>query len=157
MSEFIDIINPTDPQIIEVINPAPAPFIEVVYENVIEKTTVTDARIFTGIAGETLGGGKLVYYSSGAFYLYDSNNTDLADRVFGLTVGAASINQNVDVQISGIFTEVGLGLTPDENYYAGINGLITNDPSPYAVCTLIGVAIDSDNLKLSIQQSIITV
>jgi hypothetical protein len=110
---------------------------------------------YTGIAGEDLGGGKLVYLSAGKFYLYDANDTALADAAFGITKGAAVTDAPVDIQISGVFTEVGLGLNPDAEYYAGLTGLLTDTPT-FAVCTFIGIALNSDSLKIEIQQSIIT-
>lgn len=107
-----------------------------------------------GTAGEILGGGKLVYLSGGKFYLYNANNIALADLAFGITKGAAAIDADVSVQYIGIFTEVGLGLTPNIEYYAGINGLLTNNPT-YATVTSVGIAITNNSIKIEIQSSII--
>lgn len=110
---------------------------------------------YTGIAGENLGGGKLVYLQAGKFYLFDANNIALADMVFGITKTAALINTSVDIQISGVYTEVGLGLTADTEYYAGINGLMVSDSTPYSTSTLMGIALTPDTFKIEIQQTII--
>lgn len=118
-------------------------------------TAVTDSSTFTGTAGENLGGGKLVYLNAGKFYLYDANNASLADLAFGITKTAAAINASVDVQMSGVFTEVGLGLTPDTDYFAGTNGLLVTNSTPYTTSTLVGIAMTADSLKIEIQQSII--
>lgn len=111
---------------------------------------------YTGIAGEILGGGKLVYLDTGKFYLYDANNSALADRVFGITKTAATLNTSVDIQVNGIFTEMGLGLTTGLRYYTGLTGLLTTTPNN-VVNTQVGIAIDSNTLKLDIQSSIIII
>lgn len=116
---------------------------------------VTSGDSITGIAGEVLGGGKLVYLAGGKFFLYDANNTTLADMAFGITKGAAILNATVDVQFSGIFTEVGLGLTPEIEYFAGLNGLLSSNPT-YATFTSIGIALNTNSIKIEIQPSIIT-
>lgn len=110
----------------------------------------------TGIAGEVLGGGKLVYLSAGKFFLYDASNTALADLAFGITKGAAILNASVDVQYIGIFTEVGLGLTPNIEYYAGLTGLLTSTPNN-TVITSVGIAVNANSIKMEIQPSIITI
>lgn len=116
----------------------------------------TGSDTYTGIAGQNLGGGKLVYLQGGKFYLFDANNVGLADLAFGITKTAATINNPVDVQISGIYNEAGLGLTPDAEYYASITGLLTTTPIN-TVITSIGIALTADKIKIEIQPSIITV
>lgn len=111
---------------------------------------------YTGIAGETLGGGKLVYLDTGKFYLYNANNTALADKAFGIAKTAAAVNTSVNIQVNGVFTEVGLGLIPDSRYYAGLTGLLSLTANS-TVNTQIGIAIDADHLRLEIQPSIITI
>ena len=112
-------------------------------------------NVFAGIAGQDLGGGRVVYLSNGLFFLFDSSLENLADLAFGITQGAAKIGTSVNVQMSGIFTEVGLGLTAGEIYFAAPAGLIS---SAYGhVITIVGIAVDANNLKMEIQQSIITI
>lgn len=116
----------------------------------------SDSSIVNGIAGETLGGGKLVYLSGDKFYLYDANDVSLADMAFGMTMTAAGLNEAVSVKITGVFTEAGLGLIPNEEYYADVNGLLTNLPTN-TVITSVGIAVTADKIKIEIQPSIITV
>ena len=110
---------------------------------------------YTGPAGQDLNGGKLVYLNAGAFYLYDASVESLADMAFGITQGAAKSGALVNVQMAGIFKEVGLGLMQGQIYYAARNGLISTTPGK--VVTVVGIAIDADNIKIEIQQSIITI
>lgn len=116
----------------------------------------TDSSIVNGIAGETLGGGKLVYLSGDKFFLYDASDVSLADTAFGMTMSAANINEALSVKITGVFTEAGLGLIPNEEYFAGINGLLTN-AATNTVITSVGIAVTADQIKIEIQPSIITV
>lgn len=116
----------------------------------------TGSDTYTGIAGQNLGGGKLVYLQGGLFFLYDASDPLLADTAFGITKAAALSGASVDVQISGIYTEVGLGLTTDVEYYAGLTGLLTTSPTN-VVITSIGIAVTPDKIKIEIQPSIITV
>lgn len=116
----------------------------------------TGSDTYSGIAGEILGGGKVVYILGGKFYLYDASDPILADMAFGITKTAAALNAPVDIQISGVYTEIGLGLTPDLEYYAGLIGLLTSSANNIVI-TSIGIAIDADNIKIEIQPSIITV
>lgn len=121
----------------------------------IDPNNSSSSSSFNGIAGQDLSGGKLVYLSAGSFFLYDGNNETLADMAFGITRGAAKSGAAVIVQMGGVFTEVGLGLIAGKIYYSVSDGLLSTTPGK--VITIIGIAVDTDNLKMDIQQSIITI
>lgn len=112
-------------------------------------------NVYAGIAGENLGGGRVVYLQNGLFFLYDASSEALADMAFGITQGAALVGTSVNIQMTGVFTEVGLGLVAGEVYFAAPAGRLADTIAH--VCTIIGIAVDANNLKMEIQQSIITI
>lgn len=106
------------------------------------------------IAGENIGSGRLVYINTNKVYLYNGNDVTLADKAIGFSKGAALAGAVVNIQTDGTFTEVGFGLISGESYFAASLGLVSLVPA--SVCTLIGVAMTTDSIKIEIQQSIIT-
>lgn len=115
----------------------------------------SSGNTYTGIAGENLTSGKLVYIVLDKFYTYDGTNEHLADMLFGVALETVIANDEVHVQFGDIFTQVGLGLLSGQTYYAGENGTLTQTPT--SVSTFVGIAVNPDSIKIEIQQSIILV
>lgn len=115
----------------------------------------SSGNTYTGIAGENLTAGKLVYILQDKFYTYDGTNEHLADILFGIAIETVLANDEVHVQFGDIFTQVGLGLISGQTYFAAAGGSLTQTPS--SVSTLVGIAVNPDSIKIEIQQSIILV
>ena len=107
------------------------------------------------IAGENLGGQRVVKISQGKVYYFDQSDILNAGHLLGITNQAASINENIDVILSGVINNPGWNLTQDGIYFADINGLITLTPSSSGISQRVGTALDSDNLKIEFSEQLI--
>lgn len=84
------------------------------------------ATEITLLAGEILGGHRLVVPDAAGAAIYaDSTNLAHANKVLGMTVGAAILGANVTIQNSGEHTEPSWAWTLDVPIWLGSNGLMT--------------------------------
>ena len=113
-------------------------------------------QFFTGIAGENISGGKIVYSLGSKLYNFDPFDISLYGRTFGISITAALLNQSLTVQWGGIFTQTGLGLTADGYNFAGINGLPTQNITGFALIQPIGHAINADSLMINFTTALLT-
>ena len=113
------------------------------------------ANIYKFTAGETLGGQRLVMLINNKAHYFDPTDDNNIGKELGITNQSAIINSLVDVVIGGVITDIGWGLTPNFIYYAGVNGTITTVlPTAPFIFQRIGVAIDSNSLKLEFSEPI---
>ena len=111
--------------------------------------------VITYIAGENIGGQKVVMINTGKAFLFDPTNDNNIGKQIGISNQASITNDPIDVISSGLIVSSGWGLVPDAIYYAGINGTITTtEPTGVFVFQRIGVAIDSNTLKLEFSEPI---
>lgn len=110
----------------------------------------------TSIAGVNLSGGRIVYISAGKAYYFDPIDETLAGFILGITKHAALTDDTIDIQLSGVFDEVGLGLIPDRKYFIGVNGSLTTNLSGLKIVQQIGVSLDANKLALNFYSPYIT-
>lgn len=115
-----------------------------------------EGSVYQFTAGMNISGGKVVYMSAGKIYTYTPLDELLYRAPIGFSKTAALINTTVSVQLFGLFNEAGLGLTPDADYFAADNGMLTANPSGLKVCQYMGRAISADEIRIEIQSPIIT-
>lgn len=131
-------------------SPATAAFRPLVSADLPNKTA-------TYVAGETLGGDRLVYIDSSGQAKYASNdvlsNTNI---VLGITVGAASIGTNVEIQLEGEYEEPSWSWTLEQPIFLGNNGLLTQtQPTAPAFSLVIGFPITSTKILLRFNNPIV--
>ena len=113
--------------------------------------------ILTTTAGMDLSGGRVVTIVDGKAVYYNPNDETMYGEVVGITKDAALSGQEVKVQMDGLYYEAGLGLTPDQLYFAGLNGQLTLNPSGLKTIQSIGSSVDSNRLSIKINsQPILT-
>lgn len=111
--------------------------------------------VITYTAGENIGGQKVVMINAGKAFLFDPTDDNNIGKQIGISNQAAILNDPIDVIEVGQVISAGWGLTTDAIYYAGINGTITTtEPTGVFVFQRIGVAIDSNTLKLEFSEPI---
>lgn len=115
-----------------------------------------NSQIFTSIAGEDMGGNKLVYIDNDKAFLFNPANTSLYGRCLGITTGAALQNDAVFIQVGGVMDWTSVPLTPGAVYYAGSNGALTTSPAQ-PVVQRVGHAIASNKLKINFDLNIVTI
>lgn len=115
-----------------------------------------DVLISSEVAGETISSGKIVFSEGGKMYNFDPSDVNLYGRAFGLSKTSGTLDSPITIQWSGKFSEVGLGLTADQYYFAGTSGLPTLDITGFNLIQPIGFAIDADSLMINFSTSILT-
>src|SRR5437870_1966433 len=113
----------------------------------VDKGYVDQYGVVKVTAGQDMSSGRMVYMSGGLAFYYDPADETLAGKPIGITKTAVLTNAEVEVQVSGIFHQNGLGLTADQKYFIGINGTLTTNPIGLKVVQQIGVSLDTNNLK----------
>jgi hypothetical protein len=107
-------------------------------------------------AGETISSGKIVYLFNGKVYNFDPSNVILYGRSFGISKTSGLLNSSIQIQWTGKFYESGLGLIGDEIYYAGLNGLPTQNINGFALIQPIGFSINTDTLFINFTTALLT-
>lgn len=105
-------------------------------------------KIISYPAGENILSEKCVKVIGGEVYYFDVTEIDNYGLLVGITKTSGSIGENVEIYLmnAGVIT-VSQTLIVGLNYFAGINGLITEDTSNVLV-QKIGTAIDTNKLLL---------
>ena len=116
----------------------------------------TDASVKGGRAGEAIAAGKVVYLDSATkTWKLADNDAVLAEshKAVGIALNGASLNQPIDVQISGSIT-IGATLVAGTDYYlsATPGGICPRSDlgAGKAVC-LIGLAASTTVLNVGIE------
>lgn len=97
----------------------------------------------TYVAGEALGGQRVVVTNTDGEAIYADNRTAAhANAANRITIGAVAAGDDVEVRISGRMTEPSWSWTPGDIIYLGQNGLLTATPpaSPAAFSRVVAVA-----------------
>lgn len=109
----------------------------------------------TWIAGENLSGERIVYASSSTEVKYaDKNSIYDCNSIIGITLHAASINDSIKCQTSGILINDAWNWTPSFPIFLGNNGLITQSPPTTGIMVELGVAISSTAIYINIKETI---
>lgn len=112
---------------------------------------------YTGTAGENISGGKVVHIKDGKIYHFDPSDESLYGAAIGISNTSADVGTSVTITVTGNFVEVGLGLIPDTDYYAGAGGILITDPTGLKVTQLVGRSVDSNTIFINLQLPIITI
>lgn len=106
----------------------------------------------TVVAAEALGGHRVITTDG---YYADASNTTHAYRVFGVTIGAASIGTVATVRTFGEIAESGWNWTMGEPVFLGANGNVTQTPpSAPSLCVVIGRPKNATTLFVDIQETV---
>lgn len=104
-------------------------------------------------AAQALGGNRVVVLTpSGAIYA-DNRSPSHANKIVGVTVGAASMGSNASIQAAGELDGFS-ALTPGDPVYLSIDGIITQTLPNSGFLSQIGVAKTSTKVLINIQPSI---
>lgn len=106
-------------------------------------------------ASEALGGHRLVRSTgNGSCGYVDASNEAHGDDTLGLTLNAASLGADVDVQRTGAVVFGSWSWTPELPVFAASNGLMTQTPPTSGVSQIVGFAEDATTLHLRIEPPI---
>lgn len=111
---------------------------------------------YTAIAAYALSSGRVICILNGQAIYFNPMSIDQFGLTLGLTKTSAIPGGSVEVQLSGIFYEAGLGLISGVNYFVGLNGTLVNNPTGLKVVQPFGFAINTDTLNININSPIET-
>jgi hypothetical protein len=105
--------------------------------------------VVTRIASENLSGHRVVYADSPNTVAYASaSDYGQARRIVGLTKGAASLGDNVDIQFQNIINEPGWSWVEGKDVYLGENGFITQTVPVSGNIVQVGSAVSATAMQL---------
>lgn len=116
-----------------------------------------DSNLITKIAGEILGGHRIVVTDDNdkAFYA-DSSNVDHVSKTLGLTIGSAVISASVIIRTYGEITESSWSWVPDLPIFLnGATGQISQTPPDSGFNLVIGFPSTSISMFIRIGEPII--
>lgn len=120
-----------------------------------EDGTTGGAMIVEKVAGETLGGHRMVRIVDGEAKYADATVEAHGNDVFGLTTQASGLGDMVQIVTFGEVTEPSWNWTPEEAVFLGVNGLLTQTPTPGAEFDLVvGFALTPTTLMIDIATAI---
>lgn len=109
------------------------------------------AEFIVRLAGESLGGQRVVIIGDTEEVFYaDPTVEDHAYRVRGLTRGAATQGNTVEIQTQGEMTEPSWTWTPGLPVFLNPNGLLSHSPPETGFILLVGSALSSNKLFIKI-------
>lgn len=126
----------------------------------ISSTAINDLTeiVNSFVAGEVLGGQRVVMIVGGEAFHYDPTDENNAGRDIGITKGAAIIGAMVEVVSKGIMTGFSGSLVQDSIYYAGSSGTLTDTiPTGPGIDMRVGVAVDANTLNINFSEPCILI
>lgn len=114
----------------------------------------SDTDVIQGIAGEILGGQRLVVTQNGKLYHADKDTPAHINTVLGLTLSSAVVGENAKVMREGPVIEPSWNWEPDKPVYLGNNGLLTQAVPESGFMLVIGIAETSKKIIMELQPPI---
>lgn len=118
--------------------------------------SASSGGVITGIAGEALGGHRMVTTDSTGKIIHASHATLAhAGRVIGMTTGAAANGATATIQIHGSITEGSWAWTPGSILFLAASGLVTATPPASGFVQVIGYAQSATTIYIQLHQPFI--
>lgn len=115
------------------------------------------ASLLSYTAAIPISGHRIITINSDGKAIYaDSTILSHANKVIGMSTGAAAADSTLSVKIVGEFTEGSWNWTPNQPIYLSTNGLITQTvpTSPSLYSLVIGTAVTSTTIFINIMPPI---
>ena len=112
----------------------------------------------TKTAAVAIGGNRVVVLNASEQAIYaESSNTAHADKILGVSTGAADLGASVQVQTYGEMVESSFAFTPELAVYASTNGQMTQTPPTAGFKRGIGFALAATKLFIDLREPVIRV
>lgn len=108
------------------------------------------------IAGEALGGHRVVRTNASGEAIYASNTDPDSQSILGMTTGAAVLGDEVSVLRLGPITEPSWSWAPTAPVYLGTNGGLTQVYPGSGLIVIIGVALTATSMFVAPREPIFT-
>lgn len=126
------------------------------------KPTVTTVPAPSSSVSETwIAGGAVTAFrvlmatATGKALHFDPTTESNYGKVIGIGLNAAALDGAVEIALDGIVVNPGWGLTAGTVYYAGADGTLTATVPVSGIAMYVGVALDTDTLRISLSTPII--
>ena len=106
------------------------------------------------IAGESLGGHRVVYARNGSAYYASSDDVVNAVVAIGVTTASATAGTKVNVLTAGVVVESSWAWQESKQIFLGLNGVLTQTPPTSGCSRVIGVPTASDSMLINVQMPI---
>lgn len=105
------------------------------------------------IAGENLGGGRIVMHENDEAFYSSSDVTDDMDKVIGVTIGAVVIGADSNVRSSGELIDSSWSWASGP-IYNGLNGIMTQTVPSTGFVLQVATALSPTKILINIKQGI---
>lgn len=110
------------------------------------------------VAGEDLGGQRVVMIIGGEAFYYDPTDENSVGRDVGITKAAALTGAMVEVVSKGIMTGFSGSLVQDDIYFVDVNGQLTSVvPVGPGIDMRVGIAVDANTLNINFSEPCILI
>ena len=123
----------------------------------LQQEVIDGAGTLTGkyVAGESLLSQRVVMLENSKALYYDVSDYNSLGKHLGVTYDSALLNEEIRIVQAGLIVNMGWGLTPNAIYYIGVGGILTvSPPSSPAIFQRVGIAVDSNTLRVSFSEPI---
>lgn len=108
------------------------------------------------VAGTNLSGHRLVTLNSSQQVVYaSSSNLAHVDKVIGLTVGAATAGETIEIVRSGEVNEPSWEWSLNEPIFLGVDGVLTQTPPASGFLLFVAFPISPTRVFVDIKQALI--
>lgn len=135
--------------------------IELKQRAVLEKDHTIELHDDLGINADTvvvgavnIGGHRVVVLDGGKAIYADKDTPGHINKVYGISIGAGSIGQNVTIRTYGKLEEVTWNWIPDRLIFLGNNGLLTQTPPTTGFRCPVAFPLTSTVIHIDIKESI---
>lgn len=114
-----------------------------------------DGAFIKRLAGEDVGGHRVVRNSSGSVRLADAATAGHGAGILGITTGAASSGDEATVQVYGPLTEPTWTWTPNLPVYCGASGVLTQSAPDDGFVRQVAIAETATRIFIDLQPLLI--
>lgn len=108
------------------------------------------AQTVSRLAGEALGGSRVVYVAADGTFRYADSQNDSARSIAGVTLGAAILGATATAQYAGELVEPSWAWTPEFPVFLSTNGLLSQSEPVSGIVVTVGVATGTDRILVRI-------
>lgn len=118
-------------------------------------STAINPNIIDLIAGEALGGQRIVTTNSLGQAIYADQSTFLDQNlILGFTRAAATLGSSVSILTLGELTDASFSFTSDAVIWLGLTGLPTQTPPVSGIRVIVAQAITATKIFIRVQESL---
>lgn len=109
----------------------------------------------TYTAGEALAAARVVIIEGGEAFLFQPSNAAHQGRAYGITIAAATIGADAEIQIAGEIENAAFTFAADSILFVYNNGIIVDTPPVSTIVQQAGVSSGSDKMLINFATSIL--